>query len=175
MRFRFSTLHIAKHILIHELHSREVPVQCETLHPTQSPEELNAAQESQGLCSHMNASTCTKARALEFLSQIWEFCSHSCRTHKVLQIQRFPLQLLSQQQLFKIQIYTSLCAPQEHYKQTFGDEWSHCDHKKSWKASLISLRHWTASASPFPRSSPDYDRGSLQPLLRHFQTHIVNQ
>lgn len=46
--------------------------------------------------------TCTEGRALVFLSQTCEVCSHSCRTHTVLQIYRLPLQPLPQQQLFSL-------------------------------------------------------------------------
>lgn len=78
----------------------------------QSPEELNASYESQGRCSHMNVSTCTEGKALVFLSQIWEFCSHSCRTHTVLQIKQLTLQPLSQQRLLSLKSrYTPLSVP----------------------------------------------------------------
>lgn len=121
--------------------------QCKTLHPTQSPEELSTSYESHGKYSHVNVFTRTKGRALLFLSQIWEFCSHSCRTHKVLRIKQLPLQPLSQEHLLSLKSrYTPLSVP--HRNTINRDLRMNGPTKKPWKASPASLRDWTTSASP---------------------------
>lgn len=113
---RFFTLLIAKHVLIHELCRRQVPVQWKTLNPTQSPEELNVSFEIQISESIFPHEYIHMYRREIILSQFFEFYSHSCRTEKVLQMKQ-PLQPLSQQQILSLnhplilKIYTPQHAP----------------------------------------------------------------
>lgn len=77
-----------------------------------------------------------------FPSRTWEVCSHSCRTHTVLQIKQLPLQPLPQQQLFSLKSrYTLLSVPHRTLSiDIWGMNGPTLTTKSHGKASLISLR-----------------------------------